>query len=48
MMVLIKPTKQASHKMVVDILDEMSIGMVKKYALVNLTEEERQWLLSAN
>lgn len=44
LMVLIKPTGNASYKTVVDVLDEMTISMVKKYAVVKLSEEEKSWL----
>ena len=44
LMVLIKPTKQASYKQVVDVLDEMSISLVKRYALLRISNEENTWL----
>jgi biopolymer transport protein ExbD len=37
MVVLIKPTDDASYKNVVDILDEMNISNVKRYAIVDIT-----------
>lgn len=37
MLVLIKPTHQSRYKNVVDILDEMSITNIKRYALVEVT-----------
>jgi len=37
MLVLIKPTDQSRYKNVVDILDEMSITNIKRYALVEVT-----------
>lgn len=38
--VIIKPLKVASYKSVVDILDEMAINEIKRYALVDISEEE--------
>jgi len=40
MVVLIKPTDEANYKNVVDILDEMNISNIKRYALVEITPEE--------
>jgi biopolymer transport protein ExbD len=37
MVVLIKPTDDASYKNVVDILDEMNISNIKRYAIVDIT-----------
>jgi biopolymer transport protein ExbD len=37
MVVLIKPTDEASYKNVVDILDEMNISNIKRYAIVDIT-----------
>lgn len=42
MVVLIKPTNDASYKNVVDILDEMNISNIKRYALVDLTPEDEK------
>ena len=36
MVVLIKPTDEANYKNVVDILDEMNISNIKRYALVDI------------
>ena len=40
MVVLIKPTDDASYKNVVDVLDEMNISNVKRYALVDISPQE--------
>jgi biopolymer transport protein ExbD len=40
MVVLIKPTNDAIYKNVVDILDEMNISNIKRYALVDITPED--------
>jgi biopolymer transport protein ExbD len=37
LVVLIKPTDEANYKNVVDILDEMNISNIKRYALVDIT-----------
>ncbi|MCZ7612333.1 MAG: biopolymer transporter ExbD [Ignavibacteriaceae bacterium] len=40
MVVLIKPTNEANYKNVVDILDEMNISNIKRYALVDITPDD--------
>jgi len=40
MVVLIKPTDDASYKNVVDVLDEMNISNIKRYALVDISLQE--------
>jgi len=40
MVVLIKPTNDANYKNVVDILDEMNICNIKRYALVDITTDD--------
>ena len=43
MIVIIKPTKKATYKNLVDILDEMAISKVPTYAIVNdLTDPEKK------
>ncbi len=44
LMLLIKPSNEASYKQVVDALDETIINQVKKYALVSLSQEEMAYL----
>jgi biopolymer transport protein ExbD len=38
--VVIKPSKNCKYKNIIDILDEMSINLVKRYALVDITDVE--------
>lgn len=44
LMLLIKPTNEASYKNVVDMLDEATINMVKRYAVMKISAEEKNWL----
>lgn len=44
LMVLIKPTASANYKNLVDALDEATINDVRKYAIVNLTSEEIEFI----
>ena len=44
LMVLIKPGRNAFYKEVINVLDEMTINRVKKYAIVKMTGEETVWL----
>ncbi len=46
LMLLIKPGKEASYKNVVAVLDEVTINIVKKYAVVKLSGEEAGFLKS--
>ncbi|MBS1730643.1 MAG: biopolymer transporter ExbD [Bacteroidetes bacterium] len=41
-MVIIKPNEQSTYKNVVNILDEMSINLVGRYALVDISQPEDQ------
>jgi biopolymer transport protein ExbD len=40
--VVIKPNSEATYKNAVDILDEMTINQVKRFALVDITEDENK------
>ena len=44
MMMLIKAKENADYKSIVDILDEVMINAVKKYALIKLEPEEADWI----
>ena len=39
--VVIKPTEDANYKNTVDILDEMTINMVKRFAMIKITDVEK-------
>ena len=45
--VIIKPSKKATYRNLVDILDEMAIVDVPTYAIVNEFSQEKQKLLAA-
>jgi hypothetical protein len=42
LVVVIKPSQYCTYKNVIDILDEMSINVVKKFALVDIFDIEDQ------
>lgn len=44
LMLLIKPGKGANYKSVIDALDEALINNVKKYALLTVETEEKEWM----
>jgi len=43
-MVILKPSPQASYKNTIQILDEMNINAVKRYALVDIDPAEYKWI----
>ena len=47
-MVLVKSSPQASYKQVVDVLDEMTINQVKKYAVIKPELTELEWISALN
>ena len=40
--VVIKPDQDATYKNTVDILDEMTINNVKRYAMIDITPQEEE------
>ena len=44
LMLLIKPTSNASYKNLIDVLDEVTINVIKKYIIVNPSQGELEWL----
>ena len=42
LVIVIKPSVESTYKNVIDILDEMAINVVKKYALVDISDGEGQ------
>ena len=42
LVIVIKPSAECTYKNVIDILDEMAINVVKKYALVDISDGEGQ------
>lgn len=42
--IFIKPAEKAGYKNIVDVLDEMTINDIKKYAMLDLTKEEEEML----
>lgn len=45
LVIIIKPSDKANYKNLVDILDEMAITQEKRYAVVDMTEEDEQMLI---
>ncbi len=48
MVVLIKPSDQSRYKNVVDILDEMNISNIARYALVEITDVDKELIKELN
>ena len=44
LVVVIKPTEEASYKTTVDILDKMSINKIEKYSMTDLDKKEKEFL----
>jgi biopolymer transport protein ExbD len=44
LVVVIKPTEEASYKATVDILDKMSINKIEKYLMTDLNKQEKEFL----
>ena len=42
LVVVLKPSSESTYKNVVDILDEMTINVLKRYALVDISDTEEQ------
>jgi biopolymer transport protein ExbD len=48
MVVLIKPSDESKYKNVVDILDEMNISNIARYALVDITPTDKELIKDSN
>jgi biopolymer transport protein ExbD len=48
LMLLVKASPNASYRNIVDLLDEMRINLISKYALMDLTPEEKKLLRDKN
>lgn len=44
LVVIIKPGEEATYKNTVDMLDEMAINDIKKYSLVDISNEEKEFI----
>jgi len=47
LVIVIKPSSECTYKNVVDILDEMSINALKRYALVDISDIENQLVVKS-
>ena len=48
MIILIKPGKESKYKNLVDILDEMTISNMKRFALVKITSADEDLVKESN
>jgi biopolymer transport protein ExbD len=48
MVVLIKPSEESRYKNMVDILDEMNITNIQRYALVEITDVDKELIKESN
>lgn len=48
MVVLIKPSEESRYKNMVDILDEMNITNIQRYALVDITDVDKELIKESN
>jgi len=44
LVVVIKPTEEASYKATIDILNKMSINKIEKYSMTGLSKQEKEFL----
>ena len=44
LVVVIKPTENASYKETVDMLDQMTINKIEKYTMADLSKEEKEFI----
>jgi hypothetical protein len=44
LVVVIKPTKEASYKATVNMLDQMTINHIEKYSMTDLNKQEKEFL----
>ena len=44
LVVVIKPSEEASYKVTVDILDKMAIHKIEKFSMTNLDKQEKEFL----
>lgn len=47
LVVIIKPSAEATYKNTIDILDEMTINQITRYAMIDITDQEYELLKKA-